>query len=220
MVVWWQIAIIVILSYMCGNLSVARIIGKKKHADITKLGSGNPGTTNVLRNFGFKVGLINFILDILKGFVPTLVVMLVLGNPIYTYAAGLSVILGHIYPVCYKFKGGKGIATMIGVFFATRPAVMAIVVVVAGLSWLIFKYGSLASFICVTCMTVTEGIKAKATLPLQQSQVVCLLLFAIFIFTWFAHRKNIERLLIGKESKVDLIKSTKKKFKQDNKNQQ
>lgn len=219
MVVWWQIAIIVILSYMCGNLSVARIIGKKKHADITKLGSGNPGTTNVLRNFGFKVGLINFILDILKGFVPTLVVMLVLGNPIYTYAAGLSVILGHIYPVCYKFKGGKGIATMIGVFFATRPVVMAIVVVVAGISWLIFKYGSLASFICVTCMTVTEGIKAKATLPLQQSQVVCLLLFAIFIFTWFAHRKNIERLLIGKESKVDLIKSTKKKFKQDNKNQ-
>lgn len=219
MVVWWQIAIIVILSYMCGNLSVARIISKKKHADITKLGSGNPGTTNVLRNFGFKVGLINFILDILKGFVPTLVVMLVLGNPIYTYAAGLSVILGHIYPVCYKFKGGKGIATMIGVFFATRPIVMAIVVVVAGLSWLIFKYGSLASFICVTCMTVTEGIKAKATLPLQQSQVVCLLLFAIFIFTWFAHRKNIERLLIGKESKVDLIKSTKKKFKQDNKNQ-
>lgn len=219
MVVWWQIAIIVILSYMCGNLSVARIISKKKHADITKLGSGNPGTTNVLRNFGFKVGLINFILDILKGFVPTLVVMLVLGNPICTYAAGLSVILGHIYPVCYKFKGGKGIATMIGVFFATRPVVMAIVVVVAGLSWLIFKYGSLASFICVTCMTVTEGIKAKATLPLQQSQVVCLLLFAIFIFTWFAHRKNIERLLIGKESKVDLIKSTKKKFKQDNKNQ-
>lgn len=219
MVVWWHLVVIVILSYLCGNLSVARIISKKKNADITKLGSGNPGTTNVLRNFGFKVGLLNFILDMLKGFVPTLVVLLIFNNPIYTYSAGLSVILGHIYPVFYGLKGGKGIATMIGVFFATRPVVMAIVVVVAGISWLIFKYGSLASFICVTCLTVAEGIKAKATLPLVESQVVCLLLFAIFIFTWFAHRKNIERLLIGKESKVDLIKSTKKKFKDEKKQQ-
>ncbi len=211
--VWWQIIVIALISYAMGNISFARIISGKLNSDITKLGSGNPGTTNVLRNFGFKIGLINFILDISKGFIPVLVTRLVFGEPILTYIAGISVIIGHIYPCVYKFKGGKGIATMIGVFFATNPLATAIVVVVAGIAWLLFQYGSMSSFICVTVLTVIEGINAKSTLPENESIVVCLLLYAIFLLTWFAHRKNIERLLVGKESKVDLIKSVKKKYK-------
>lgn len=211
--VWWQIVVIALISYAMGNISFARIISGKLNSDITKLGSGNPGTTNVLRNFGFKIGLINFILDISKGFIPVLVTRLVFGEPILTYIAGISVIIGHIYPCVYKFKGGKGIATMIGVFFATNPLATAIVVVVAGIAWLLFQYGSMSSFICVTVLTVIEGINAKSTLPENESIVVCLLLYAIFLLTWFAHRKNIERLLVGKESKVDLIKSVKKKYK-------
>mgnify|MGYP004658665493 FL=1 len=211
--VWWQILIVILVSYAFGNISFARIISGKLNSDITKLGSGNPGTTNILRNFGFKIGLINFILDILKGFVPVLLTILIFDDPILTYISGLSVIIGHIYPVVYKFKGGKGIATMIGVFFATNPIATGIVVVVAGISWLLFKYGSMASFICVTVLTVVEGINAKNNLPEGKSIVVCLLLYAIFLLTWFAHRKNIERLLVGKEGKVDLIKSVKKKYK-------
>lgn len=211
--VWWQVLIVVLVSYAFGNISFARIISSKLNSDITKLGSGNPGTTNVLRNFGFKVGLINFILDISKGFIPVLVTSLIFNNLILTYIFGLSVIVGHIYPVVYRFKGGKGIATMLGVFFATNPLVTGIVVVIAGISWLLFKYGSMASFICVTVLTVVEGINAKSNLPERESLVVCLLLYAIFLLTWFAHRKNIERLLVGKEGKVDLIKSVKKKYK-------
>lgn len=211
--VWWQVLIVVLVSYAFGNISFARIISGKLNSDITKLGSGNPGTTNVLRNFGFKVGLINFILDISKGFIPVLVTSLIFNNLILTYISGLSVIVGHIYPVVYRFKGGKGIATMLGVFFATNPLVTGIVVVIAGISWLLFKYGSMASFICVTVLTVVEGINAKSNLPESESLVVCLLLYAIFLLTWFAHRKNIERLLVGKEGKVDLIKSVKKKYK-------
>ena len=102
---------------------------------------------------------------------------------------------------------------MLGVFFATNPVVTGVVVVIAGISWLLFKYGSMASFICVTVLTVVEGINAKSNLPESESIVVCLLLYAIFLLTWFAHRKNIERLLVGKEGKVDLIKSVKKKYK-------
>lgn len=215
--IWWHLLLVIIISYAFGNVSFARIISGKLNADITKMGSGNPGTTNVLRHFGFKVGLINFILDILKGFVPVLVTILLFDNPIMSYISGVSVIVGHIYPVVYKFKGGKGIATMLGVFFATNPLATLIVVVVAGISWLLFKYGSMASFICVTVLTVVEGIKAKSSLALNESKTVCILLFSIFILTWFAHRKNIERLLVGKESKVDLIKSVKKKYKQSNK---
>ncbi len=210
---WWKILIVILVSYAFGNVSFARIIGQKLNSDITKLGSGNPGTTNVLRNFGFKIGLINFILDISKGLIPVLLTRLLFDEPILTYIAGISVIVGHIYPICYKFKGGKGIATMIGVFFATNPIATAIVVVVAGIAWLLFQYGSMSSFICVTVLTVIEGINAKSTLPESESIVVCLLLYSIFLLTWFAHRKNIERLLVGKESKVDLIKSVKKKYK-------
>ena len=215
--IWWHIVLVILISYAFGNVSIARIISSKMNADITKMGSGNPGTTNVLRNFGFKIGLINFILDILKGFIPVLLTIIIFDNMIMTYISGVSVIVGHIYPVVYKFKGGKGIATMLGVFFASNTLATAIVVVVAATCWLLFQYGSMASFICVTVLTVVEGIFAKNNLPLQESRVVCLLLFSIFLLTWFAHRKNIERLLVGKESKVDLIKSVKKKYKQNNK---
>ena len=135
-------------------------------------------------------------------------------NAIYLYLAGISTIVGHIYPVLYKFKGGKGIATMVGFFFAANPLVTLIVVLVAMVSWLIFKYGSMASFICVTALTVFQGVWAKTELELNESKWVCLILYCIFLLTWWAHRQNIQRLLIGKESKVSLIKSTKKKVKE------
>lgn len=216
--VWWQIILVILVSYMSGNISFARIISKLKHNDITKLGSGNPGSTNMLRNFGLKIGLLNLFLDMLKGFVPAFLTTIIFpSQPIMLYISGLSVIIGHIYPVVYKFKGGKGIATMIGFFFACDLLVTLIVVVVAAISWLIFQYGSVASFICVTVLTVWEGIGAKNTLPVEQSKIICLLLFCIFLLTWYAHRGNIERLLFGKESKVSLIKSTKKKIEQKDK---
>ena len=214
--VWWHIVLVAIISYAFGNLSFARYISRAKNNDITKLGSGNPGSTNMLRNFGLKIGVFNLVLDMLKGFVPTLVTYLIFKNEIMVYIAGVSVIVGHIYPVMYKFKGGKGIATMIGVFFATEPLFTGIIVVIAAVSWLLFQYGSVASFICVTALTVFEGINAQNNLPLNESKVVCLLLFMIFLLTWYAHRGNIERLLFGKESKVSLIKSTKKQIKNKN----
>ena len=121
--------------------------------------------------------------------------------------------VGHIYPVVFKFKGGKGIASMLGVFLAADPLVTVIVIALAAVCWLLFQYGSVASFTCVTALTVIEGIKAK-TLGGIDEKIICLLLFVIFCLTWYAHRSNIERLLCGRESKVSLIKSTKKKINQ------
>lgn len=212
--VWWHIVLTVFVAYLFGNISVARVVTKKLNADITKMGSGNPGTTNVLRNFGFKIGLLNFILDMLKGFVPVLLAFLIFDHSyVMAYIAGFSVIVGHIYPVFFGFKGGKGIASMLGVFFATAPIVTLCVVLLAAICWLIFQYGSVSSFFCVTSLTLAEGIKAQKTLEVVDARIVCVLLFCIFAITWFAHRKNIVRLLTGKESKVDLIKSFKKKYK-------
>lgn len=211
-IVWWHLVLIILLSYMTGNISVSRFIAQSQHQDITKLGSGNPGSTNVLRNYGLKMGIFNLSLDILKGVIPCLVVWLIFHNIVYLYIAGVSVMLGHMFPVVFKFKGGKGIATMLGVFAVANPVATAIVIACAAVCWLIFQYGSLSSFLCVIVLTVVEGLNAK-TLDNPQRTIVSLLLLAIFAFTWWAHRANIKRLILGKESKVDLIASAKKKIK-------
>ncbi len=213
--IWWQVLIVILISYLCGNISFARMISKTKKQDITKLGSGNPGMTNTLRNFGVKLGLLNLLLDMLKAFVPALVAYYVFGeNRVMLYIAGLSAMCGHIYPVFYKFKGGKGISSMMGIFLASNPLVTAIVLIIGAIVWILFEYGSVVSFLCITSLTVIEGVRAKMSLPEMDRKAICLMLFAIFIFTWYAHRKNIERLLLGKESKASLKKKVKKKLNQ------
>lgn len=211
--IWWQVLIVVIISYLCGNISFARIISRKKNQDITKLGSGNPGMTNTLRNFGFKFGLLNLILDMLKAFAPALITYYVFNESrVMLYIAGISAMCGHIYPVFYKFKGGKGISSMMGIFLASNPIATLIVLLIGAIVWVIFEYGSVVSFLCITSLTVIEGIRAKMSLPEIDRKIICLILFAIFIFTWYAHRKNIERLLLGKESKARLRKKVKNKI--------
>jgi len=211
--VWWHIVLIVIISYFVGNVSFSRFLANTKKQDITKLGSGNAGSTNILRNFGLGMGLLNLALDIFKGFLPAFLAYIIFDkNLIYLYIAGISTMIGHIYPVIYKFKGGKGIASMLGVFLAANPVVTLIVIAIATIVWLLFKYGSVASFVCVTTLTVYQGILAK-NIGGTEGKIICILLFVIFCLTWYAHRSNIERLLCGKESKVSLIKSTKSKLK-------
>lgn len=211
--IWWQVLLVIFASYLCGNISFARIISKTKKQDITKLGSGNPGMTNTLRNFGVKLGLVNLLLDMLKAFIPALLAYYIFGKDrVMLYIAGLSSMCGHIYPVFYKFKGGKGISSMMGIFLASNPLVTLIVLVIGAIVWVLFEYGSVVSFLCITSLTVIEGIRAKTSLPEFDRKIICLMLFAIFIFTWYAHRKNIERLLIGKESKASIRKKVKNKL--------
>lgn len=213
--IWWQILIVVAVSYLCGNISFARIISRRRNQDITKLGSGNPGMTNTLRNFGVKLGLVNLLLDMLKAFIPAIVSYYIFGeNRVMLYIAGLSAMCGHIYPVFYKFKGGKGISSMMGIFLASNPIATLLVMLVGAVVWIIFEYGSVVSFLCITSLTVIEGVRTKMTLPELDRKIICLMLFAIFIFTWYAHRKNIERLLLGKESKASIKKKVKKKLSQ------
>lgn len=212
--VWWQVLLVIIVSYFCGNISFARIISKSKHQDITKLGSGNPGMTNTLRNYGFKYGALNLFLDMFKAFVPALASYYIFGGSyVMLYIAGISSILGHMFPVVYGFKGGKGVSSTMGMFLAANPIATLICLVIGAIIWLIFEYGSVVSFLLMTSLTVIEGIRAKANLPETDRKIVCLILFCLFLFTWYAHRKNIERLLLGKENKASIIKKTKKKLK-------
>ena len=216
--------IFALASYLFGNLNWALIISKLKKTDIRKLGSGNPGTLNMSRNLGLKIGILTFVLDILKGVIPTLIAYFVFNGKKFeetgfyisdfsVLLCGLFVVLGHIYPVLLKFKGGKGIASTIGVFlvcvsvFGWEWVVVEIMALVAALVFIYFtEFGAMGSFIAITpgaiCCSMHLFIMYGNSTESQTilfSVLANMLILLICFFTWFAHRKNIERMLSGEE---------------------
>ncbi len=215
---YWLLAIMVVISYFIGNVNFGKILSKSKNVDLTKRGSGNLGATNMYRTLGAKMGYLTLLLDALKGIVVSLAGYFVFGgiggypdNLIGLYSCGLAAIIGHIFPVINKFKGGKGISTTMGVFIVAQPVVTIITFVVCFVLVWFVKYVSLASLILVTVGVVAQNLM----LP-EPNLTISLLTFAIFVLTWFAHRKNIERLIIGKENETNI----KVKIKRDQKKQQ
>jgi len=222
----WLLILLVILSYLFGNINFARILSGVKKEDITKFGSGNPGATSMLRRYGFKYGLLTFILDAIKGAIPALVGLLVFGginggveSLIGLYSMGLACVIGHVYPVFYKFKGGKGISSTLGVFAVADPLVMLIIFVLAFLFVIFFEYMSLASLLVTTVLTIIEVNRIPEGTDETLGMIVRLLIFTIFVLTWWAHRANIIRLLVGKENKANLKQSLKKLAKKQKKEQ-
>jgi glycerol-3-phosphate acyltransferase PlsY len=228
MTIFWLV-LLFLGGYMIGNFSFARIISKKQNSDITKLGSGNPGTMNMLRNFGIKKGALTLVLDALKGALPSLVGFLAFGGTagggmayVGLYVGGLGAILGHNFPVVYKFKGGKGVACMLGIFLVARPIETLIVVVGVFVYLCIFDYASFGSFLLITAMTMLEAFRiTMADYAFEVALALRLILFIMFFLCFFMHRKNIFRLLMGKENKVNLKKAMaklgKKSTKKENK---
>jgi acyl phosphate:glycerol-3-phosphate acyltransferase len=205
---------LIIVSYFIGNISFAIIFSRSQKKDITKIGSGNPGTMNMLRTFGVKFGVLTLVCDALKASIPSLIGFLVFGQfgdvfgVIALYSAGLAVVLGHMFPIVRKFKGGKGMASALGVFIVADPLWTLIVFVIAFLYLYFFDYGAVASFIVLAVMATMQAIFANSLGEL--AFVVQILIFCLFALVFFAHRTNIKRMLIGKESKVNLKRSLKK----------
>jgi len=210
--------LLAIASYFIGNITWARVISKIKKGDITKSGSGNPGTLNTWRSYGFWPGVITFFLDFLKGVIPTLIAYLTFGyigcNPeIAVYVAGASVVLGHIFPIVFKFKGGKGIATSIGVFLVANWWVSLIAFAVMILGMLFVKYASIFTIGFVVVMSIVEILVCN---PLNWVNYI--FISAILFLVVFAHRSNIKKLIHGEENKTELLKmlkGLKKKNKQN-----
>lgn len=215
-----EYVLLILVSYFIGNISWARILSKRRNEDITKKGSGNPGTMNMLRNFGAKLAFLTLILDAVKGIIPAVVGMVLfkytgLNGDIGLYVAGLSAIIGHMFPVIYKFKGGKGVATSLGVFMVANPLWLILAFVVGFLYVWFFDYGSVASLSIVSIMIIIQGYQNidKYSGDKTTLLAVNLLIFAIFVLIWVAHHQNIVRLLVGKENKANLQKSFKNKLK-------
>ena len=127
---WYWFVLMALVCYFVGCVNFAMIIARTKHKDAHKIGSGNPGTMNMSREFGLKVGLVNFLLDVAKGGVPALVSYFVFRGYVFAgtdvvvsdftrYFCGVFVIIGHIWPVTMRFRGGKGIASTLGLFWFT-----------------------------------------------------------------------------------------------------
>lgn len=217
--VWWTLLLLAIGSYLIGNVNFAILISRAKNRDITKEGSGNPGTMNMSRTFGLKIGVFTFVLDVLKGLLPALVGRLVFRDMFFgdstlevsimaQYVAGFFAVLGHIFPVSLNFKGGKGIATTIGVFLVTETWVTLIFLVIAFAYILITAMGSMGSFIATTPPAIAGlidlyilGFEKEPTFAYGTAffVVTMFLIVGIITLTWYAHRKNIKRLLAGEE---------------------
>lgn len=185
---------LLIFAYLLGSLSSAIILSKiMGFPDPRSEGSNNPGATNVLRIAGKKAAFFTLVGDCLKGLIPVLIAMLVSEERVLMALAGFCAFLGHCYPVFFKFKGGKGVATAIAVNVAFNWLVGSIIIALWLLFAKVFKISSLAAII------------AFAVLPLlilwQEASIVITLVFtAMSVILIWRHRSNIQRLVQGVES--------------------
>lgn len=185
---------LLIFAYVLGSLSSAIILSKiMSFPDPRSEGSNNPGATNVLRIAGKKAAFFTLVGDCLKGLIPVLIGLLVNEERVLIALAGFCAFMGHCYPVFFKFKGGKGVATAIAVNVAFNWLVGSIIIALWLLFAKVFRISSLAAII------------AFAVLPLlilwQEASIVITLIFTTMsvILIW-RHRSNIQRLVQGAES--------------------
>tara|TARA_B100002052_G_scaffold164265_1_gene149623 strand:- start:1047 stop:1625 length:579 start_codon:yes stop_codon:yes gene_type:complete len=190
-----EIFLIGIISYLMGSIPFGFILTKiflKK--DIREIGSGNIGATNALRTGNKIIGYLTLILDILKAVIPVLYVKFFFQESIYI--SSLCVFLGHVFPIWLKFRGGKGVATYVGILFSINIYFSIIFLVSWAITFLVSKYSSLSSLI------------ASASIPIYLlilSRFDQVFFFTtMFILIFFTHRENIKRLKNKEETKTKI----------------
>ena len=207
-----EVIVTAIIAYLIGSINFSVILSKKMAGfDVREKGSGNAGTTNMLRSVGKKAAAITLICDILKGVVAILIAMLagkILANSnssLLVQIAGISVILGHTFPIFFKFKGGKGVATSLGVLIMSNWQIGLICLVFALVLIILTKMvsvGSIAAAILYPVLTLF--IPQNYIVP--GNYIIYSVILAVLIV--FNHRENVKRLLSGTENKIS-FKNTK-----------
>ena len=192
--------IIIIVAYLLGNISTSYIVAKKlAGVDIRTQGSGNAGSTNVLRTLGKKAGALTFIGDVLKGLIAVLLAKFIayiahLDQATCAYLAVVAVVLGHNYPVFLGFKGGKGVATSLGSMLGMNPIIaltcLGFFIIIVAIS----KYVSLGSILGIGLSPIIMMINHN-----NKGVLVTLFLTISVVLT---HKENIKRLLKGTERKI------------------
>lgn len=191
-----QIILTILLAsaYLLGSIPTGLLLGKAYGIDVRNEGSGNIGATNLYRTVGRKVGIITLIGDCLKGLIPVLVVKLSSLPVEFAAWVGLAAFCGHVFSVFLKFKGGKGVATALGVFLALAPAAVGIAVGVFVVLMVVWRYVSLGSIVAAVTMPIAVHL-------LHGGRVMVLVTLIIALIVVIKHHTNIKRLLDGTENK-------------------
>jgi glycerol-3-phosphate acyltransferase PlsY len=208
-----------IVCYLIGSVPSAVWIGKYFYGiDVREFGSGNAGATNTFRILGKKAGIPVLLIDVFKGWLSVNLVYLISdsapGSVSFVdlqLALGIAALIGHVFPVYVGFRGGKGIATLLGIVIAVHLQASLISIAVFLLVLFIFKYVSLASIIASFCFPFSVIIVCGTGVP-------SLVIFSLFIslLVLITHQKNIERLLNKQEAKAPLLKKNKVEFEHGN----
>jgi len=201
-----ELGVKTLIAYLLGTLLGSLILGRLRGVDIRHMGSGNAGATNALRTQGGGFGLLVLMVDIGKGiaavlWVPALVLPAVgldvdVSRQWLTLACGLAVIVGHVYPVWYGFRGGKGVATVVGVVGALEPRLLLPMFFCWFVVVLLTGYVGLASMLAGVGLVVAVYLHDPGNTPLLE---FCILITAFVIYT---HRANMARMVAGTESRV------------------
>ena len=193
------------LSYLVGSVVASLFIGRLRGVDIRTLGSGNAGATNAMRTLGGKVALLVFVIDLIKGWIATGLIALWVMPPSIaatpgvavwcTPACGLAVMLGHVYPLWYGFRGGKGMATLLGCGLGIDAWLVVPMIITWLATVMLLGFVSLGSILATAALAIALAA-IHAGVPLVTYGVLALLLIA------FTHRANIARIRTGTESRA------------------
>lgn len=187
-------------AYLIGSLDFAVVVARAHGVDIHKVGSGNPGTSNVLRTLGRGPAVMVFLGDTLKGVIAAAIGWMAVGagnpaNEPVAFAAGFMVVVGHCFPIMHRFKGGKGVATGAGVVLFTQPIVAALLALGWVLMARVFKVASIASLVAVLAaipLALWQGTNGAALAWLAATIALIVL----------RHAPNIKRMIRGSEQRV------------------
>lgn len=207
--------IIAVIAYLIGSINFSIIISKKMAGfDIREKGSGNAGTTNMLRAVGKKAAVITLICDILKGVVSILIAVLAgkivknLDNALLVQLAGIFVIIGHTFPVFFKFKGGKGIATALGVLLMINWQIGLICLIFALVLMALTKMVSVGSIAAAILFPILVAFIDQNYIVQTSNSNWSYLVFSIIValLVIFNHRANVQRILNGTENRLSFKK--------------
>ena len=204
--------VVTIIAYLLGSISFSVIISKKMAGfDVREKGSGNAGTTNVLRSVGKKAAIFTLLCDVLKGVLAILVAFIAglifkdkLDRALLVVLAGIAVIVGHTFPIFFGFKGGKGIATALGVLLITNWNIGLICLVFALVLMALTRMVSLGSIAAAVLFPVLVIFMPHTAYLVDGNYIVYSILIAVLVI--YNHRANVNRLLEGKENKLDFSK--------------
>lgn len=223
-ITYYCIATLLIIAYLLGSIPSAVWIGKKYYGvDIREHGSKNAGTTNMLRVLGKRAALPVFALDVLKGFVGVTILDLMKYDEVFAggenefwfymlrIGAVLAVVLGHIFPIFAGFRGGKGVATLVGAVMGINAPLVLLCFGVWILVFMVTHYVSLSSMLAGLSLPVFTLVSPKVMQALPDSMPFVVFTFVIAILLILTHRKNIQRLREGTESKIYLWRAPKRR---------